>query len=186
MTTFDPIDFTDLFENGMKRRVGRELPVPPGGVSLNLGSGNNPIKGCVNLDPYASGGSPPRNAGHPGEYHWAAPFLDYDDEWVSSIHAYHFLEHLDQQLTAMMLKEVQRVLKPGGVFFYCVPYAMSPIAYMDIDHRTFWTEETMRTLIESRGYYSTVLDKMQIQFQVIAGITSQNLAVLGTLRKDQS
>jgi SAM-dependent methyltransferase len=186
MTTFDPIDFTDLFENGMKRRVGRELPVPPSGVSLNLGSGNNPIKGCVNLDPYASGGLPPRNAGYPGEYHWAAPFLDYDDERVSSIHAYHFLEHLDQQLTAMMLKEVQRVLKPGGVFFYCVPYAMSPIAYMDIDHRTFWTEETMRTLIESRGYYSAVLDKMQIQFQVIAGITSQNLAVLGTLRKDQS
>jgi hypothetical protein len=60
---------------------------------------------------------------------------------------------------------------------------MSPIAFMDIDHKTFWTEETMRTLLESRGYHSAVTDRMKIEFQVISGITSQNLAVLGALRK---
>jgi SAM-dependent methyltransferase len=179
----EPQDFRDLFFNGMKRGLPRELPVPPGGPSLNLGSGNHPIKGCLNLDPQHD----PvlrKMTTEPGNYHWRAPaFATFTDESVGSVHAYHFLEHLFANDVHHVLLETQRVLKPGGVFYYCVPYAMSPIAFMDIDHKTFWTEETMRTLLESRGYHSAITDRLKIQFQIISGITSQNLAVLGALQK---
>lgn len=178
----EPENFRDLFYNGMKRGLSALLPVPPGGTVLNLGSGNNPIHGAVNLDPNGFAVNH-RGISKPGEYKWRAPMLEYNEETVSAIHAYHFLEHLHQNDAHHLLLEVQRVLKPGGVFYYCVPYAMAPIAYMDIDHKTFWTEETMRTLLESRGYHSAVVDKLQIDFQIIAGITSQNLAVLGALQK---
>jgi predicted SAM-dependent methyltransferase len=180
---YEPEDFSDLFLNGMKRNLPRLMPVPPGGLSLNIGSGNAPIRGCLNLDP--SNDRVLRKATvEPGDYHWMAPmFTTFASETISSIHAYHFLEHLFANDVHNMLLEVQRVLKPGGVFYYCVPYAMAPIAFMDIDHKTFWTEETMRTMLESRGYHSAITDKMEIKFQVIAGVTSQNLAVMGALQK---
>ena len=46
----EPEVFRDLFYNGMKRGLPRDLPVPPPGIVLNLGAGNSPIKGAVNLD----------------------------------------------------------------------------------------------------------------------------------------
>lgn len=179
----EPQDFRDLFFNGMKRGLPRELPVPPGGMSINLGSGNHPIKGCFNLDPRHDRLLKGKNLSVPGDYHWRAPMIPAPDGSCGSVHAYHLLEHLFANDIHRVLLETQRVLKTGGVFYYCVPYAMSPIAFMDIDHKTFWTEETMRTLLESRGYHSAVTDRMKIEFQVISGITSQNLAVLGALRK---
>lgn len=159
----------DLFYNGLKRSL--QTPIHPNvtGEILNLGSGISPILGAVNLD----------------LPDWEAPWLlEHKDESVSVIHAYHFLEHLDGDNVKLMIAETYRVLKCFGVFNYCVPYAMSPIAYMDVDHRTFWTEETMRTLIESRGYDSAAVDGFRIRTQFIAGLNSQNLAVFGQLVKE--
>lgn len=163
----------DLFVNGMKRRIAVHLPAAPSGEVLNLGSGNNPISGATNLDrPF-----------------WEAPRLaDVGQGSIASVHAYHFLEHLDSRTVSAQLWEIDRVLKPGGLFYYCVPYAMSPIAFMDVDHKTFWTEETMRTLTDPRGYASAYAPnpKLEIIWQVIMGLTSQNLAVLGVLQKKGS
>lgn len=181
----EPENIPDLFHNGMKRHLVRYLPVPPGGIVLNLGSGNSPIQGAVNLDRGSDRKSLSYGRSEPGEFAWEAPRLSrwYDEGSVSAVHAYHFFEHLTSDDLRVMMSEVSRVLKPKGVLWYCVPYALSPIAFMDADHKTFWTEETMRTLLESRGYASAATERLKIQFQFIAGITSQNLAVLGALQK---
>jgi SAM-dependent methyltransferase len=188
MMILEPEVFRDLFFNGMKRGLPRDLPVPPSGTVLNLGAGNHPIKGAVNLDAKAESDAMRRDVRTPlppGSYRWNAPLLrTIEDESVGAIHAYHFLEHLGSDDVHLMIREIARVLKPKGVFWYCVPYALSPIAFMDVDHISFWTEETMRTLLSSRGYDSAATDLLTIQFQIIAGITSQNLAVLGALQKE--
>lgn len=153
----------------MKRGLSVDWKEPPPGPILNLGSGNHPIQGCTNLD----------------RPDWEAPYLPAENAAVAAVHAYHFLEHLTPEVLQDQMREVARVLMSGGLFYYCVPYAMSPIAFMDATHRTFWTEETMRTLLQSRGYQSAVVeDVMKLRFQVIMGITSQNLAVLGILEKN--
>lgn len=179
----EPENIADLFLNGMKRHIAKYMPVPPGGIVLNLGSGNSPIKGALNLDRGTD--RKPLDGTDPGEYSWEAPLLKpFNEETVGAIHAYHFLEHLDSDDLSVMIQEVARVLKPKGVFWYCVPYALAPIAFMDADHKTFWTEETMRTLLQSRGYESAIANNLKIEFQVVAGVTSQNLAVLGALQKN--
>lgn len=179
----EPENIPDLFHNGMKRHIARYLPVPPGGTVLNLGAGNSPMKGAMNLDATYEVSPLPFANFYPGNYGWNAPQLPCKGETIGAIHAYHFLEHLDPYDLRIMMSEITRVLKPKGVLWYCVPYALSPIAFMDADHKTFWTEETMRTLLESRGYDSAVSLNLKIEFQFIAGITSQNLAVLGALQK---
>lgn len=186
-----PRDLSDLFCNGMKGYINMYPPDPPSGVVLNLGCGNSPISGAVNLDALGSRGAyfglgtdQAPNDEINGVFRWQAPNLGYNDDTVAAIHAYHFLEHLDGDLVKVQIQEVERVLKPGGVFYYCVPYAMAPIAFMDVDHKTYWTEETMRTLLESRGYESGVTSRLKYYSQVIIGANSQNLAILGVLKKE--
>lgn len=163
-----PRTFGHLFYNSMKRVADVDyLRQPPSGAHINLGSGNSPIKGCYNLD----------------RPDWEAPSLGvFEDDSIACVHAYHFFEHLAPDTLYEMLSEIHRVLKHQGVVNYCVPYAMAPIAFMDVTHRTFWTEETMRTLVQSRGYESRA-SRFVIERQMIAGIDSQNLAVIGQLTK---
>lgn len=155
-----------MFGLGMKRY--HEVVDPPKGMVLNLGCGRHRLDDAINLD----------------QPQWRAPRLErFAPESVGLVHAYHFFEHLTAETLVPMLQEIQRVLKFGGVLQYCVPYALAPIAYMDVTHKTFWTEETMRTLLESRGYDSARIDGLSMQCQWIAGIDSQNLAVIGQLIK---
>lgn len=166
-----PDNISQLFVNGMKRHLPFEFPYFRGGKIINLGSGMAPMEGADNLD----------------RPKWEAPVLDYLDNSVGAIHAYHFLEHLSSDTVKDQMREVARVLLPGGLFYYCVPYAMAPIAFMDVDHKTFWTEETMRTMMSSRGYNSGILeDILKYRFQAIIGANSQNLAVMGVLEKVNS
>ena len=161
--------FEDLFGFGMKRELGRLHPEPDGTV-LNLGSGDFAFEDAINLD----------------QPSWRAPMLrDFDDKSVAVVHAYHFLEHLTSSNVYRMLEEIERVLRPAGVFYYCVPWSPSAIAYSTIDHQTFWTEEWMPRILENRGY-THFKDKWELKltYQVIAGVASQNLAVLGQLLKE--
>jgi SAM-dependent methyltransferase len=167
----EPQSFRELFFNATKNTVTFDAPEQQPGEVLNLGAGNFPISGACNLD----------------KPDWIAPYLDFKNESISAIHAYHFLEHLTGDEVIDQIREVDRVLVNGGLFYYAVPYAMAPIAFMDVTHKTFWTEETMRTLLESRGYnseYSSNHSSRLRQYsQIIAGITSQNLTVIGILIK---
>lgn len=159
-----------LFWNGMKREISPPKLVNGPIRAVNLGSGFSPIDGADNLD----------------EPDWHAPDIPYGDETLNTVHAYHFFEHLDYSLLVLMLEEIERVLVPGGVLNYCVPYAMSPIAFMDASHRTFWTEETMPMLISGSSGYDNgcSIKSLRIHTQFIAGVKSQNLAILGQIVKE--
>lgn len=160
----------DLFENGIKRSPGPLLLPPPKAKHINLGSGFSTIIGVDNLD----------------LPEWRAPLLmDYENESVGAVHAYHFLEHLDYEDLMAMLGEVDRVLLPGGVMYIAVPHAMSALGYQALDHRTFWTEEGLQDLFYSAGYDARFGEKwsIEIAFMMVAGIRAHNMCLLAQLYK---
>ena len=162
--------FQDLFLVGMKR----ELPEieTPTGLILNLGAGNTEMLGTVPLD-YPS---------------WDATRdpIPYGDGAVDHIFAFHFLEHLSGVDVIRVLREAQRVLRPGGTMLVVVPHRLSQMAFHDLDHKSFWCEETWRTLF-STPYYDKNREspwKLRISFNLLAGLNERNLALFTQLVRE--
>lgn len=63
-------------------------------------------------------------------------FPFFDDNSVDEIHSEHFLEHVND-LGAFM-REVFRILKPGGHKFFTVPHFSNPYFYSDYTHKNFF------------------------------------------------
>ena len=161
------MDIQELFRQAMDR----DLPelVEMGKVRLNLGAGNKPIPGVINLD-------------YPA---WDADVdpLPYEDGAVDGILAYHFLEHLRNPVA--MLVECQRVLRSGGVMQICVPYGTSSMALHDLDHKHFFNEDTWKVLFSTPYYDKNKVDwKFKVHFNLIAGIVGRNLCLLTQLLKE--
>ncbi|MCC6599599.1 MAG: class I SAM-dependent methyltransferase [Crocinitomicaceae bacterium] len=69
------------------------------------------------------------------------------DEIVSS----HFLEHI--QNIDLLLREIHRVLKPGGIKIVFVPHFSNPYYYSDLTHRQFFGLYTFDYFSKgSKGY----------------------------------
>ena len=158
-----------LFELGMKF-LPNEIIVPTGTV-LNLGCGNSHIPGTIGLDlPSWDAEQDP---------------IPYENESVDGIYAFHFLEHLSGKDTINILAECQRVLKVGGVMTVCVPHRLGAMAFQDLDHKSFWTEESWKTLF-TNGYYDKNREKpwkFDIRFNMIMGRNERNLALFTQLAK---
>jgi predicted SAM-dependent methyltransferase len=96
------------------RSVRRTL-ISQKGVRVNIGCGDNPTQGWINLDV----------ASHPGVYFWdCRSDLPFSDGAVAAIYSEHFFEHLDLESEARpFLRECLRCLQPGGVLRIVVPDA---------------------------------------------------------------
>jgi SAM-dependent methyltransferase len=63
-------------------------------------------------------------------------FLFIQDNSIDEIHSSHFLEHIEN--LPMFLKEISRILKPGGRMINVVPHFSNPYYYSDYTHKSFW------------------------------------------------
>lgn len=163
------MDINNLFELGMKRHI--PLLCQPGEIAINLGAGKQEIKGAKSLDL-------PK---------WDAErdMIPYHDGSVDTIYAFHFLEHLPAGRVIYMLREFERVLKVGGTANVVVPHRLSQMAYHDLDHKTFFCEETWRTLF-STPYYDKNREvpwRLEVGTNIIIGIVERNLALMTQLRR---
>ena len=161
------MDFNKLFKLAMKRNVPHLVDIDSG-VHLNLGSGKSAIDGVYNLD-------------YPI---WDADNdqIPYNDNTVSLIHAYHFLEHCAYPIE--VLQECQRVLIPRGCMNICVPYYSSALNSQDLDHKHSFTEETWNTLFKNQYYdKNRIVWKFEIGFNLICGVAERNLCLLTQLIK---
>lgn len=161
--------FQALFYLGMERKVPNLRTLYPAGVVLNLGAGSKDIPGSFPLD----------------LPDWDADVkpIPYRDESVAAIHAYHFLEHLNDPIK--VLRECQRVLMTGGVINIVVPYYNSSIAAMDLDHKHAFNEDTWKTLFNNSYYEKNSTGwKLRVHFNLIAGIVERNLALFTQLVKE--
>jgi SAM-dependent methyltransferase len=174
-----PNSFEELFWNGLKRITG-DVAICTDGVILNLGAGNTP----VDTTPIHHATGPP--VIELDKPQWYAPVLmEIEDGVVGTIHAYHFFEHLTDEELRIMLEECERVLKPRGVLNICVPYARADLAFQDIDHKLFFTEETWKTLLNNDWYDTGLKRKLNLHIgcNVIAGVKGANLAVFTQMMK---
>ncbi len=91
-----------------------------------------------------------------------------ENESVDEVVCVHVLEHI-QDLKGIM-KEFQRILKPGGVLKVWVPHCFSPIAFGDSTHVRFFTFETLSQFDKkSPGsyYYDFHFEFIQSRMQIM-------------------
>ena len=121
------------------------------GIRLDIGGGNNPQPGFINIDILDL---PKVDIIHDLEtFPWPL-----SDESVSIAMASHVLEHINpaKGVFVNFMNEVWRVLKPGGQFAFVVPYAESFGMYQDPTHCNFINEATMGYFdpLHPSGYYN--------------------------------
>ena len=159
----------DFFQLGMARFIPA-LVEPPQGLAINLGAGNKHIPGTVALDlPEWDADTEP---------------IPYGDEIVACIHAYHFLEHVEDPID--MLREMQRVLVPGGVANIVVPYYNSQMQHQDLHHKNWFCEETWRVTF-ANPYYSQdgAGWRLRVGLNIIIGAVERNLCLMTQLIKEE-
>ena len=145
------------------RSVRRTL-ISQKGVSVNIGCGDNPTQGWINLDA----------ASHPGVYFWdCRSDLPFSDGAVAAIYSEHFFEHLDLESEARpFLRECLRCLQRGGVLRIVVPDAG---AYLRAYSGPWETLAKMRPLdATANGWRDRCLDQVyQTKMQFMNAIFRQ-------------
>lgn len=160
----------ELFLLGMKREV--QQLIEPQGTILEFGPGASPVPGAMGLE-------------YP-KWNGEMDAIPWPDESVDGIYAFHFFEHLPGTSVIRLLREVERVLRPGGILTAVVPYYRSQFAFQDFDHKSIWTEENWKILFGT-PYYSKNREtpwRLRVHFNLIIGIVERNLALMSQLIKE--
>jgi len=174
------VTIQDLFLWGMDRVVP-QLLTPPKGVQINLGPGN--VKNIPNTVGVG------RLHELKTEIEWEFPEpIPFEDGTVSAVHAYHFMEHFSGEDCLKILREMQRVLIPGGVAFICTPYPDTPGYWRALDHKSAWCEETWNWVFENPYYDggAEVPWELRLHACFIMGIVERNRALFSQLIKKHS
>lgn len=98
-------------------------------VVIELGCGPNPPADLIGID----------HLPLPG-VHYVANLEEglkmIPDNSVDELHSRHFMEHV--QNFDLLLRDIHRILKPGGKHFVVVPHFANPYYYSDYTHRRFF------------------------------------------------
>lgn len=168
------MDIQGFFENAMAREIPPLIPLPPISLSVlgfDLGaSGIKRMAGCIPL------GLP--------DWRWPRDRIPAEDGTVDVVHAYHFLEHLSGEDAISLLREIERVIRPGAPINICVPYYNSSMQAHDLTHKSFWNEATFSNLFNNPMYDPAGPWKLKVHALFIMGIVERNMALLAQLVKE--
>jgi hypothetical protein len=174
------LDIQQFFLYGLDRTIP-QLHLPPAGEHLNLGPGRRKII--------------PETTGL-GLPDWNAHIMQIprQDETVAAIHCYQFIEHFrgtsmrecDEVGVVDLLREMERVLMPGGCIYLASPYYKSAMAYQALDHKSYWNEEIWHWLFgneyyddhEGRGW------QLRVHACFIMGVVERNINLFTQLVKE--
>ncbi|MBU0467700.1 MAG: class I SAM-dependent methyltransferase [Candidatus Omnitrophica bacterium] len=73
----------------------------------------------------------------------------FEDNYADKIFATHIIEHLEQP--GEFLKEIYRILKPGGQVFIATPHFTSYTAYCEHTHKAYYSYFMFRNLLAETG-----------------------------------
>ena len=101
---------------------------------INLGCGDKYRDGWCNVDNGACKKDIHCNL---EEFPWPIP-----SNIADNVYACHVVEHIKRENVISFMREVHRILKPGGIVEIYCPYYMSKNAFTDFTHQIFVTEDT--------------------------------------------
>ena len=96
-------------------------------MKLNIGCGQYPIKGYINIDKLPKW----------SEHNYDAWELPYEDNSVDEIYAGHVVEHLPYDKIMDTLKEWNRVLSPAGKVIVVIPDMVKAVEWYKNNQFTF-------------------------------------------------
>jgi SAM-dependent methyltransferase len=193
------MNLQQLFENGMKRPQPDLLDFPAG-IVANLGCGNSRIEGAINVDwpewdaeryeiqlprgvvmpdhPFCKVNNTAPDGGL-----FRNQLIRCPDDFLTGIHAYHFLEHLNDP--RRMLREMQRCLKIGGVVNIVVPHYSGSMAHHDLDHKHTFALDTWANTFNT-PYYDKDRSgwQLKVHFNMLMAIVERNAAIVTQLVKE--
>ena len=127
-------DYVPLYDLILRRRPNHDVVVLKE-MRLDLGCGTRKLAGYIGVDRRPLPGV---------DYVWdVRQGLPFATSGVDEVRAWHFLEELEPAERVPVMREIWRVLRPGGRFAFEVPRADSLGAEMPF-HLSRWTEETFR------------------------------------------
>jgi len=147
------------FSNKVQEFFGKFV----GSTNLNLGCGRNPEPGFVNLDRSPGlGVDVVSDLETPGCLSQVSGVYDF-------VLASHVLEHIHNLIPLM--REIHRVLRPGGHLGIACPYASSDDAVEDPTHVRFFTERSFqyfdRRLYERLGHAGSYNSEVDFIFEMV-------------------
>jgi predicted SAM-dependent methyltransferase len=98
-------------------------------IVIELGCGPNKVVGAIGIDKIQD-----ENVDIIADIENGLPFLP--DNSVDELVSKHLLEHIEN--LDQLIKEIYRVLKPGGIHRAIVPHFSNPYFYSDYTHRRFF------------------------------------------------
>ncbi len=113
--------------------------------NLNLGCGNKPMKGYVNVDLY--------NEKFADQIVDLNKTLPWDDETYDLIYSDNVFEHVQNLI--QLIRECYRVLKKDGYLVIKTPYFKSKHAFVDPTHVHFFTIQSMDYFVNGTYFNST-------------------------------
>ncbi len=140
----------------------RKLPIIKGKIKLDIGCGDKKHEGFTGIDI--------RDCGQAIVWD-VRDGIPLPDESVDFIWSSHVLEHFDNEEIEDVLREFYRVLKKEGVSQNILPHVLDPTAFY-FDHKTFWNEERVKTLVGVPGLEG---------FKVIKNMTTREMNNIGIL-----
>lgn len=140
----------DLFDMNIRSLVEKEAE-DKGLLKIDIGGGLNPYPGYKTVDIR-------EHADYVADLNEGIPLPD-NSVWV--LNAHHILEHLKDPIHSM--REIHRVLAPGGWAFIEVPSTEGKGAFQDPTHITFWNDNSF--LYYTDKDFARFIDNEDIKFQ---------------------
>jgi len=152
-----------------------------GGHMIQLGAGKKIIDGWDNIE------YPEWDAMATESTRWRIP---YESESVGRVAIYHTLDHLADWAVVRALREIERVLEPGGVVTLIHPHYMGQLANECLMHKTRYAIDTWRNVLSERQYDHAAEGgdgrpwKLHVGANFIFGLTERNLVLVSQLHKE--
>lgn len=174
-------------KNGLDRDIPRLAEPPERPLMDRRGANAGPFYPTLELAPGKRKKIPTdHKLGLPGWDARADP-IPFDDNSIGEIHAYQFMEHLSGNTALALLREIERVLVPGGVFNMVTPYPGHGHFTQALDHKSMWTEETWNWLFGNQYYDDHEGDgwRLRVHTCFLFGVVYRNLDLFTQLVKGE-
>ena len=128
---------------------------------LNLGCGNNKIEGTINVDCEESL--------KPDVVCNFVKGLPYEDDEVDEIYLFHTIEHIEKRLHRELFLEINRVLKPNGLFFLSFPEFTKCVENWSRNYkgrREFWEQTIFGRQLYESDYHVCIIDSLELKNQL--------------------